>query len=173
MKEISTTCRNVRALVMNVDALKSLLGLDVEMKSRGFTVNDVSKLTGIKPYKVQSYANGVMLPTVRTYNRLARIFGWHILPEKAQSVHENAQPKQKLIPLNFSASCKKFEFTSGKMYVIKCKSGTKSEQADYVFKYEGRQGIHHVFREIHGNWTRTYTDTQLIGKRLYEVEEDA
>lgn len=172
MERVSTTCGSVRALIMNADALKCLVGLAGDMKSRGFNVQDVSKLTGIRPCKIQSYASGVMLPTVKTYNRLAHIFGWLILPEKAQSVQGNAKPKQKMTELNFPASCKKFTFTSGKKYVIKCQIGTMSEQADYVFKYEGRQGIHHVFREIHGNWTRTYTDTQLIGKRLYELEEE-
>lgn len=83
-----------------------------------------------------------------------------------------SKPKQKMTAINLGEGCVKFEFVSGKKYVIKCQVGTMSEQTDYVFKYEGRQGIHHVFREIHGNWTRTYTDTQLIGKRLYELEEE-
>ena len=39
-----------------------------------------------------------------------------------------------------------------------------------VFRYEGKEGIHHCFREIRGGWTRTYTDTQLIGKRISEVK---
>ena len=39
----------------------------------------------------------------------------------------------------------------------------------YVFQYEGTQGIHHCFREIHGGWSRTYTNSQLIDKRIQEV----
>ena len=38
-----------------------------------------------------------------------------------------------------------------------------------VFRYEGKHGIHHFFREERGGWTRTYTDVQLIGKRITEV----
>lgn len=172
MREISTTCGNVRGVILNADALKSFCGLAGEMKSRGFSAQDVSRLTGIIPSKIQSYASGLMLPTVRTYNRLAHIFGWLILPERAQSVQVMSKPKQKMTSINPGEGCMKFEFASGKKYVIKYQIGTMSEQADFVFKYEGRQGIHHVFREIHGNWTRTYTDTQLIGKRLYELEEE-
>lgn len=172
MKEMSTTCGNVRGVILNVDALKSFCSLAGEMKSRGFSARDVSRLTGIIPSKIRSYASGLMLPTVRTYNRLAHIFGWLILPERAQSVQVMSKPKQKMTELNFSASSKKFMFTSGKKYVIKYQIGTMSEQADYVFKYEGKQGIHHVFRKIHGNWIQTYTNAQLIGKRLYEMEDE-
>ena len=39
-----------------------------------------------------------------------------------------------------------------------------------VFCYRYKEGIHHMFREIHGGWTRTYTDAQLIGKTIKEVE---
>ena len=38
-----------------------------------------------------------------------------------------------------------------------------------IFRYEGKRGIHHCFREVRGGWTRTYTDTQLIGKRIREA----
>ena len=172
VKEIPTLCRNVNAVIMNAEALRCICRLEAVMKERGYSVHDVSKLTGIRPYKVQSYANGLILPTIRTYNRLARVFGWDILPEQAPTMQGNAKPKQKMTELNVSASCRKFTFTSGKKYVIKCQNGTLSEQAEYVFMYEGRQGIHHIFRELNGNWTRTYTDAQLIGKKLYELEEE-
>ena len=40
---------------------------------------------------------------------------------------------------------------------------------NYVFEYLGTQGIHHCFKEIHGGWSRTYTNSQLIDKRIMEV----
>ena len=40
---------------------------------------------------------------------------------------------------------------------------------NFVFQYLGTQGIHHCFREIHGGWSRTYTNSQLIDKRIQEV----
>ena len=39
----------------------------------------------------------------------------------------------------------------------------------YVFQYERTEGIHHCFREIRGGWSRTYTDWQLVDKRVLEV----
>ena len=52
------------------------------------------------------------------------------------------------------------------LYEISPKYGTLCE-----FKYEGKRGIHHCFKEVKGMWTRTYTDAQLIGKQIKEVEE--
>lgn len=40
---------------------------------------------------------------------------------------------------------------------------------NYIFQYLGTQGIHHCFKEIHGGWNRTYTNSQLIDKRIQEV----
>ena len=39
----------------------------------------------------------------------------------------------------------------------------------YVFQYERTEGIHHCFREVRGGWSRTYTDWQLVDKRVLEV----
>ena len=41
--------------------------------------------------------------------------------------------------------------------------------SNYVFQYLGTQGIHHCFKEIHGGWSRTYTNNQLVDKRVMEV----
>ncbi len=40
---------------------------------------------------------------------------------------------------------------------------------DYVFIYLRKDGKHHVFKEARGGWTRTYTDAQLVGKKILEV----
>ena len=40
---------------------------------------------------------------------------------------------------------------------------------NYVFQYLGTQGIHHHFKEINGGWSRTYTNSQLINKRIQEI----
>ncbi len=39
----------------------------------------------------------------------------------------------------------------------------------YIFQYERTEGIHHCFREIRGGWSITYTDCQLLDKRILEV----
>ena len=52
-------------------------------------------------------------------------------------------------------------FTKGQRYII---------EKDYIFEYLEKEGIHHIFREINGGWTRCYTDPQLIGKTIEEVK---
>ncbi len=60
----------------------------------------------------------------------------------------------------------------GEKYVLQpLKQGSDPEDG-YVFRYLGKQGIHHTFVEICGGWSRTYTDAQLVGKELVEVVED-
>ena len=54
-------------------------------------------------------------------------------------------------------------FTVGKHYKI------EKEVDFYVFEYSGMKGLHHCFKEIHGGWSRTYTDAQLIGKKIEEI----
>ncbi|MBQ3347097.1 MAG: hypothetical protein II876_04815 [Synergistaceae bacterium] len=43
----------------------------------------------------------------------------------------------------------------------------------FVFRYERKEGIHHMFREATGGWRRTYTEAQLIGKKIKEVYLDS
>ena len=81
------------------------------------------------------------------------------------------------------------EFEEGKVYVIKEVStnrysgGTTKKDGgklmtngiswcnDCLFRYVGKTGIHHCFIEQNGGWSRTYTDQQLIGKRITEFTE--
>lgn len=58
-------------------------------------------------------------------------------------------------------------FQEGHIYCIKSDNKWESE---CMFRYEHQTGIHYVFREIRGGWTRTYTDAQLVGKIIKEVE---
>ena len=37
------------------------------------------------------------------------------------------------------------------------------------FEYMGKRGIHHCFRSVFGGWSRTYTDYQLVDKKILEV----
>lgn len=63
----------------------------------------------------------------------------------------------------------KYEFIEEHIYGI-YESQKKQDDNVNMFRYEGKQGIHHMFREVHGGWTRTYTNAQLIGKHIKEVE---
>ena len=74
-------------------------------------------------------------------------------------------------------------FTEGKCYKIygggqlgsydgrkvSASSGATWER-DCIFMFLRKDGIHHVFREVRGGWTRTYTDAQLVGKNIQEVQ---
>ena len=70
------------------------------------------------------------------------------------------------------------DFVIGHVYSIKKKTGNGERDPDrtgsevrFFFQYKGKQGIHHCFTEIHGGWNRTYTDYQLIGKKIKEIKE--
>lgn len=68
-----------------------------------------------------------------------------------------------------------FTFREGRCYTIKATSATHEgnfsthPDAISIFKYEGKTGIFHCFREIHGGWTRTCSDAQLVGKIIEEA----
>ena len=75
-----------------------------------------------------------------------------------------------------------YQVVSNKTLIKRLKAGEKyavqtvSESNDdpefgFTFRYLGKQGIHHVFREISCGWGRTYTDAQLVGKEVIEVSE--
>ena len=63
---------------------------------------------------------------------------------------------------------------AGGKYVLQpmTTSGNNDSEVGYTFRYLGKQGIHHMFREICGGWSRTYTDAQLVGKEVIEVSEN-
>ena len=75
-----------------------------------------------------------------------------------------------------------YQVVSNKTLIKRLKAGEKyavqtvSESNDdpefgFTFRYLGKQGIHHTFREISCGWGRTYTDAQLVGKEVIEVQE--
>ena len=57
----------------------------------------------------------------------------------------------------------------GKYVIQEINESSNDPECGYIFRYLGKVGIHHTFAEICGNWTRTYTDAQLVGKELIEV----
>ena len=64
-----------------------------------------------------------------------------------------------------------YKFQVGKIYQIQTKpcEGKRGYESEWIFKYEGKSGKHHKFKEVRGRWSRTYTDNQLIGKEIKEV----
>ena len=67
---------------------------------------------------------------------------------------------------------RKCSFKVGQSYRIYTPQHLGHPQRDppsYEYVYECKRGAHHVFREKTGGWTRTYTESQLIGKVIQEV----
>ena len=61
---------------------------------------------------------------------------------------------------------------AGKKYAVQTVSESNDDpEFGFTFRYLGKQGIHHVFKEISCGWGRTYTDAQLVGKEVVEVSE--
>lgn len=77
----STEVGNPSAMrvLMNTETRKNLAGMFESMSQKGLTIQEAAKKTGITTVKFREYANGTTTPTERTYNRLARLFGWELL----------------------------------------------------------------------------------------------
>lgn len=83
------------------------------------------------------------------------------IPDASERVfrlsREQLEKRNRKIVQNFAAG-KRYRFLQG--------AGDK----DFIFEYVKKEGIHHMFIEIHGGWSRTYTDSQLTEKKFEEVE---
>ena len=51
-------------------------------------------------------------------------------------------------------------FKEGHVYQVQVKDMTRKDkwESECLFRYERQSGIHYVFREVRGGWTRTYTE---------------
>ena len=159
-------------------AMTALANMRKDMLKLGLTARDISKRTEIRISRVKDYAEGTTIPEPKTYNKLAKVFHWPKLHNKVNTqVYTQAKGKQlsyeavqhpeiKISAIPGSIS---FSFSVGQHYQFAYEK--YSMDHEYTFRYERKEGIHHMFREIHGGWSRTYTDAQLIGKTIMEVEE--
>ena len=64
----------------------------------------------------------------------------------------------------------KFEFQTGRQYVIGDKK-LNGYIVEHILIYQGKQGKHHVFKHWTAGWIITFTDQQLIGKHIQEVNQ--
>lgn len=162
----------------NNRAMKNIANLRSRMKKKGLTYQDIQRLTGLNSGAVSSYELGVKTPSVDSYNALAKVFGWVAIkkstdynetaPAKpAQKVQEDALPPPCEIPLPKPVT---FTFKAGHVYKIR--RGSYKEDENFLFQYERKEGTHHIFHEIHGGWTRTHTDAQLIGMEIEEITDN-
>lgn len=156
----------------DVKAVEKISNLRKSREKRGLSQKDVSKLSGVVKSQIHNYEMGRVYPTKKNYNKLARVFDWDTVnikrPRQTHEIVNLATFQEVSLPRPV-----KFKFEEGRSYQITERQADprKPDSRPFVFKYEGKQGIHHVFREVSGDWYRTYTDAQLLGKRIEEVDE--
>lgn len=63
-----------------------------------------------------------------------------------------------------------YNFICGNLYKIRARGDNPDNLATLI--YIGKQGKHHCFKASPGGWSRTYTDPQLIGKKIEEVNDE-
>ena len=160
--------------VKSPQALENMCELAVLMGRAGLTTKELSQRTGISINALYGYRRGKRKPTVKCYNALAEVFGWEkqLKPEKKKPAKKAVKYAAKKIEIEEAPPLPKpvkYEFAEGHRYRIYDRlNGKKPESEMCMFEYEGKDGIHHKFREVSGKWTRTYTDAQLIGKMIKE-----
>ena len=163
-------------------AMENITRLEAYRIKRGLTRRELSQRSGVRMDSLKAYESGKQLPTVKNYNKLCEVLGLSQLQEITPCMKKHDQRK------SYSATPSEereesfklpgivcFKFEEGQKYTITSTSsgtkGVKDAVKDCVFIYECKEGIHHMFREESGGWTRTYTDAQLVGKKIHEVNE--
>ena len=159
----------------NKEAVRNINGLFQSRMKRGIKLRELSQLTGISTAAISRYERQKAIPEIKTYNKLAEVFGWEKVPIpkiiKPEKRVISLQPEEKNEVSGGVLFTIGFTFEAGHIYQIHMTEKQEKEPVkDCVFCYEGKRGIHHMFREVRGNWTRTYTDAQLIGKIIKEIE---
>lgn len=165
----------------NAEAERNISILLMLREKRGLSQHELSQKSGVSIGSIHRYETGKALPTVKNYNKLCKVFDWkEVLKRKERKLKKDKisvispllPPEAVPIPQS-----PKYEFTEGHKYRISSpgestsRRGKKAVLDNYIFLYEGKRGIHHVFREVCGKWIATYTDSQLVGKSVKEVEE--
>lgn len=149
-------------------------------KAHGLTQTEFGEKLGVERRTVSAWENGELNPRKANINAMQSLFGQQLpsfydngKPKGRERTHENgAALSERMLSITPEKSKKLIEqtFEQGKCYHISDKSinSTPSNERFYL-RYEKKDGIHHFFREIRGNWIVTYTDAQLIGKNIQEI----
>ena len=158
----------------NADKLKAL------RYTLGLTQSQMAEKIGVSEASVERCENGLApLGKVKTpaqYKIKAFLEVQDISPAviaESKKVLE-LEERQKSIQRHFTeGKCYKI-YGSGQLgsydgRKVSASSGAAWER-DCIFMFLRKEGIHHMFREVRGGWTRTYTDAQLVGKNIQEVQ---
>ena len=113
-------------------------------EDEGMTQGELAKLACLHVSTIKRLETGRPQPKIQTWQKICAVLNGEMRQPKLSS----------------------YEFEVGKHYRI----FTGLSEADYEYQYCGKRGLHYVFRERHGCWTRTYTKAQLVGKTIEEVK---
>lgn len=167
--------------VKSPQAVENMKKLGLLMGRAKLTTKELSQMTGISIKSLYDYQRGKRMPLLKGYNALAGVFGWEKeKPKPKKAVKKRVMYKPRKIVIEEAPPLPKpvkYEFEKGHMYRISEKTYVADifgqlkgsvKWGEEIFRYEGKQGIHHCFREVRGGWSRTYTDAQLVGKHIKE-----
>ncbi len=158
--------------VKSPQAVENMKKLGLLMGRAKLTTKELSQMTGISIKSLYDYQRGKRMPLLKGYNALAGVFGWEREKPKEKPPVKKVRYVPRTIVIEEAPPLPKpvkYEFAEGHRYRIYDRlNGKKPESEMCMFEYEGKDGIHHKFREVSGKWTRTYTDAQLIGKMIKE-----
>ena len=165
------------------------LKLRILRETLGITQNEVALSIGVSPASVGRFernsdtlkdedVHDKILAFMLAYpeNRIDEFFD-----EKMRKAKERQERKAK--ELAELRAKMKHSFTEGQSYFIFDSGNAKTDSDDFesndmkpetgkgcIFVYLRKEGRHHIFREKRGGWIRTYTDTQLMGKKIKKVK---
>lgn len=146
-------------------SLKSYSGKELRelRKKKGLSRARLSLLSGISAGSIRDYETSRLTPNESRLKRLLQVL-----------LSPGVKDPEPLIDMKGS------EFEAGKVYQIQdmplgfLRRKTEINPANGMhccFCYEGKIGIHYLFRETRGGWVRTYTAAQLLGKVIREAGE--
>ena len=155
---------------MNRNDIKNL------RKTLGLSQQELGEKVGVDRNTISSWERGLNLPRGKLAGNLQAIFDDsppltdYENEQRKKRIRETEEEQQKLLAQNIKALSR--TFTEGQCYTISesrlAEDGDINQQP--ILRYERKEGIHHVFREIRGKWIVTYTNAQLIGKYIKEVD---
>ena len=143
----------------------------------GLSQKELGKKLGVRRDTISLWERGITSPTKRHAGNLDAIFADCPPPSENDTTpcrkkrYYNAEEEAtKKLAENIKAISR--TFTEGQCYTISetPSSANANTIQQSILQYERKEGIHHVFREIRGKWIVTYTDAQLIGKIIRQVE---
>lgn len=148
----------------------------------GMSQYKLAEEVGVARDTVRLWEQGVSFPQSRFKGKLSDIFNGELTfgppsdtedkpPVRTKKFYDMEEHAIQAVVKNRTIA--RF-FAVGKCYNISdsANSSEHSPIQQSILRYERKEGIHHVFREVRGKWIVTYTDAQLVGKYVKEIDEN-